>query len=128
MKRILPIILVLLISCDRVSDIASDLVAESISNSINRYTSPYQGTWVARYTGDETGTFVLVVDEKGYVKVDITSHSSNYTDRIRGGIVFAGGGLQQVWNENFAIYGSLFNKRGTWKKGDKKGEWTAVKQ
>lgn len=113
------------VSCDFVSDRIE--VMDKL-NDWQKYTSPYQGTWVARYTGDETGTFVLVVDEKGYVKVDITSHSSNYTDRIRGGIVFAGGGLQQVWNENFAIYGSLFNKRGTWKKGDKSGEWTAVKQ
>lgn len=117
----------LLVSCERVSDMASDFVAESINNGINRYSSPYQNTtWLAHYTGDETGTFILSVNERGYVKVNI--NGDNYTDTISGGIVFAGGGLQQVWNENFAIYGSLFNKRGTWKKGDKSGEWTAVKQ
>lgn len=127
-KILLVIFCMCFISCDRVSDVASSLVAESINNGIKRYSSPYQGTWLAHYTGDETGTFVLIVDERGYVEVDIKSYSSNYTDKFRGGIVLNGGGLQQVWNENFAIYGSLFNKRGTWKMGNKSGEWIAVKQ
>lgn len=124
MKKLLPLFLLPLLSCDPRSaeEIAYDTAREL-------YVSPYQGTWICHYTGDETGVFTLEIDKKGYV-TRITRTSQNFYEEGIGGFVSSQGGLSQTYSgaSKFAIYGSVFLKKGTWKMGNLSGEWTAVKQ
>lgn len=116
-----------LISCDRLVEV---FITEPIQERIrDSYTSPYQGTWICNYTGDEEGVFTLQVEKSGRI-IKVQRTSGNFYEEGFGGFVGDQGGITQTYSgdSQFAIYGSLFNKRGTWKKGDKSGEWTAVKQ
>lgn len=124
MKKLLFLFSLLFISCDDRS-----LEEKIYEENVKQYVSPYQGTWICHYTGDETGVFTLEIDKKGYV-TRITRTSQNFYEEGIGGLVSSQGGLSQTYsgNSKFAIYGSVFLKKGTWKMGNLSGEWTAVKQ
>lgn len=94
----------------------------------NNYVTPYKGKWVGSYTGDQTGTLVLNVGEKGGIegtRTSITFQETFYTSMQGGG----SGALSTMSPSpsGFLLYGSLETKSGTWKMGSLKGNWTVVK-
>jgi len=93
------------------------------------YTSPYKGTWIGNYTGQENGTLTLIVAKNGYTEVIKTSQFSD-SETFYSGMITDYGALQSVSSQasGFVLYGNLQNKSGTWKKGEWSGNWSLTKQ
>ncbi|KMQ64225.1 hypothetical protein ACM39_17010 [Chryseobacterium sp. FH2] len=94
----------------------------------NNYVTPYKGKWVGSYTGDQSGTLVLNVGEKGGIEGVRTSmeFQETFYTAMQGG----GSGALSTMSPSpsgFILYGSLETKSGTWKMGALKGNWAVVK-
>lgn len=110
--------LIFLFSCDEIER----------NREQDNYVTPYKGKWVGTYTGDQSGTLVLNVGEKGGVEGTRTSmeFQENFYTSMNGG----GSGALSTMSPSpsgFILYGSLETKSGTWKMGALKGNWTVVK-
>lgn len=95
----------------------------------DKYVTPYKGKWVGNYTGDQSGTLVLNVGEKGGIEGTRTSMEFQeiFYTAMQGG----GSGALSTMSPSpsgFILYGSLETKSGTWKIGALKGNWTVVKK
>ncbi|MCW3162798.1 hypothetical protein [Chryseobacterium oryctis] len=94
----------------------------------DNYVTPYKGTWTGNYSGDQIGTLIMKVSEKGTVEVKRTSmefQETFYTSLLGGG----SGALSTMTPSasGFIVYGSLETKSGTWKMGALQGTWSVVK-
>jgi len=118
--KILSLLLTLgfLLSCDEIER----------NREQDNYVTPYKGKWVGTYTGDQSGTLVLTVGEKGGVEGVKTSmgFQETFYTAMQGG----GSGALSVMSPSpsgFLLYGSLETRSGTWKMGALQGKWTVVK-
>ncbi|WP_312389064.1 hypothetical protein [Chryseobacterium sp.] len=117
--KILTLLLTLnfLFSCDEIER----------NRQEDNYVTPYKGKWVGTYTGDQSGTLVLNVGEKGGiegVRKSMEFEETFYTS-MQGG----GSGAISTMSPSpsgFLLYGSLETKSGTWKMGALQGKWTVV--
>lgn len=114
------IILLTIISCEQIID---SYIKEKARE---RYTSPFMGTWFGKYTGDESGSFSITVAKSGFI-------SGNYgpdNDKIFSSVGSLGVLAVMVSNDPmfFHLRGSLETKKGSWIKGNLKGDWTITKQ
>jgi len=92
--------------------------------AMKNYESPFKGNWVATYTGDEEGTFILEVGNSGSI------FGTRNTDDYLGGKVLETGALLGLTSPTtgFMIQGNLITKAGNWKIGELSGSWTIEKQ
>ena len=111
--------LLFLSSCQRILDEHYEREMES------NYTSPYIGKWVGTYNGEENGTLIINVAKNGRI-----SGTYGQNSEILVSSVLDNGALLPVNSEDllFILYGSLIQKKGTWKKDKKQGTWTLNKQ
>lgn len=90
------------------------------------YTSPYMGKWVGTYSGQGSGNLIINVAKSGSI-----SGTYGQDGEILISSVLDNGALLPV-NSNdpnfFILYGSLNDKKGTWKKNNLQGNWTLTKQ
>lgn len=113
------VILLFLSSCQRILDEHYDREMEA------NYTSPYMGRWVGNYGGGESGTLTINVAKNGRI-----SGTFGQNSEILVSSVLDNGALLPVNSDDplFVLYGSLIEKKGTWKKDKKQGTWTLTKQ
>lgn len=116
------LLIISLISCDRIIEQQNEKIAEE------NYTSPYKGTWYGFYTGSNTNpTFVLEVYKAGNVQV-----TRNYGDSSEEfyGQIYESGLLNSVYSSKsgFLLAGSLQTKTGTCQQNDFTGTWTVTKK
>lgn len=110
------------VSCDRIWE------EKQKNDAYDNYTSPYIGTWIGAVDGVTNGKLTIMVSKNGYVNG--TVEYEGHTDRI-GGAVQDNGALQSMYSVDkagFNFYGSLKDRRGTWKRNDKSGGWQVTKQ
>jgi len=92
------------------------------------YTSPYKGAWIGTYSGNESGTLLIEVAKNGYTSLTRTSSNGSETSFLSG-MVRDDGALQSVIMESgFTLYGNFVEKSGTWKMGERNGNWSVKKQ
>lgn len=109
----------LLYSCQQIVDNGFDREQEA------NYTSPYMGKWVGTYQGQESGNITINVSKSGSI---FGTYGQN--SELAVSYVLDDGVLLPVNSEDimFILYGSLINKKGTWKRGNLQGTWTLTKQ
>lgn len=107
------------ISCDQITDNYWEKKEQE------NYTSPYMGKWVGSYQGNESGNLILSVAKS----VNITGTYGPNNEMIIS-LVRDDGALNPMLSDTpiFLMYGSLIEKKGTWKNKDKQGSWTLTKQ
>lgn len=118
-KYFIFIFMLFFISCQRLID------QNSFNSGLKNYTSPYQGTWYGKYSGDTSGDLLIVVFKAGNLQVTRSFYSSN---EIFYGQVYDDGILNNTSSQSgFSLIGSLNSKNGTWKINSQKGNWLVNK-
>lgn len=87
--------------------------------------SQYQGKYIGTYTGDNNGSLVIIVSEKG--SVEITRTSLNSSETYATGLVNAAFNTNNKASSGFYLIGSLNSQMGTWEMNGLKGNWTVKK-
>lgn len=95
---------------------------------IESYISPFRGTWVGTYAGDQSGELKIDVAKNGYTSVTKTSQNIIENSFISG-MVRDDGILQNVsLKSGFTLFGNLKVNKGTWGTTSANGTWTLVKK
>lgn len=121
MKAALLCFLMLLASCERISDNYWE------QKNKESYTSPYMGTYSGTYNGALSGTLTVEVHKSG--SVTVTRRDANNSSDIFYGMVNMYGAFQNVESQKsgFTIQGNLTSisktYSGTWKMKDLSGGW-----
>lgn len=91
------------------------------------YVSPYRGRWSGVYTGAHVnGTFKMEVARSG--RVEIERYLDSVFQEKVSGYVLHHGGIYPIHSSSsgFTFYGSLLERKGTWKQYDKSGTCKTV--
>jgi hypothetical protein len=117
---VLILILFSVLSCNRILDNYFEKEAQQ------NYTSPYMGKWVGTYNGEESGTLSITVAKSGSILGIYGQEAKTFISNV-----FDDGSILPVNSDDpmfFILYGSLYQKKGTWKKSNLQGTWTLTKQ
>lgn len=84
------------------------------------------GKWVGNYNGEESGTLTITVAKSGSILGVYGQESRTFISNV-----FDDGSIFPVNSDDpmaLILYGSLNQKKGTWKKSNLQGTWTLMKQ
>lgn len=115
-----------LISCQQITDNYWE------KQDYKNYVSPYRGTYMGSYSGDDNGSLIIEISK--HDNVSITKHSNIrnaddvFIDALNGS-VFNGNASP---NSGFRLLGNLTSQTktfsGNWVQGNYKGSWTITKK
>lgn len=110
-------------SCSQVVDNYMD------QEALKNYVSPYQGTWLGNYSGEQSGTLKVSVSKSG--STEITRISGDFSESFFG-MVYDDGTLSGATSptSGFELSGRLNNgsqNNGIWKQSGISGNWKVIK-
>lgn len=129
MRFKIPIIIFLLISLISCQGIIDNYYE---NKDTDNYVSPFSGTYIGTYSGEDNGTLNIEVSKKDGVTITKHSNISNadesYFDILTGNSLNANASP----TTGFRLFGNLSSQTkiysGTWKQGNWTGTWTITKQ
>jgi hypothetical protein len=124
-KYLLLFSILTIVSCQQIVDSYYE------NHKNDSYVSPYQGTYLGSFSGDDNGTLKVEISAKDNVTITKHSNISNADDvfdDVLNGSTFGGNASP---NSGFRLLGNLVSQTktfsGNWVQGNYKGIWTITK-
>ena len=122
---LLLIVILSLVSCQQIVDTYYE------NHQNDNYVSPYKGTYLGSFSGDDNGTLKIEISAKDGVNITKHSNISNADDIFTSSLNGSHLSGNASPNSGFRLVGDLVSQTktfsGTWVQGNFKGNWTITK-